>query len=741
MSNDPYALKELDGLAAFDEDGKPTKSRIKDVKSALKIFQGLRKADEQSSVNRARVDAMFYGASPYNQAQLNASGQSLKTNLNFGEAQRLLDISLSAYVDLYSSLEKLVEVKGTEGEPSEITQQEDIVSEEITHLLRSWPDFHSHYLRLCTTFIKHGTGITYFDTPDDWKFRVGSFADMLIPRQTPASESAIDVAIGRRQYHMHELFNFIKNPKAAAKVGWNVDEVKRVLLKNITTRGRNADSNTLYGDWEALQAELKNNDIHEGYQNPTVSVLHFWVKELDGSISHYISAELDPKKFLYEKISRYEKPEHAYVLFTYGVGSNGTYHSIRGLGHRIFNHIQTSNRLRCQMIDGAMLGSAVMIQPENQRALDELGFTYYGAYAVLSPNVNIIAKAAPNLSTGVQPALEDITNQLAQNTDTVSTYGPQQSSPYRNQMQVVADMDVSTRLSGASLNLFYASWNRLLREIVRRIVKGKKGDASLREFYTRCADRGVQESFIKSLDTARTKAVRSIGNGSYANRLVALRELQAISGSFDDVGRKNLTRDIVSTRVGHDLADRYAPVAEEGRPTIDSKIAFLENQQLTSGNPVPVVSTELHAAHLAEHIPALMGLIERLDAGQADPVSVLPALQAFYEHIAMTAEQLAGDPLQEGLVGQAKQALQYAEEMINNTSKQVQRMQREAAEAGEVPVEEGVDPAMEAKMQEHQMKMQIAQQKAELDMQIKQAKFEQEQSLRDAKTAMELQEL
>ena len=114
--------------------------------------------------------------------------------------------------------------------------------------------------------------------------------------------------------------------------------------------------------------------------------------ELDGSISHYISAEMNPKKFLCKKISRYEKPEHAYVMFTYGVGSNGTYHSVRGLGHRIFNHIQTSNRLRCQMIDGAMLGSAVMIQPENQRALDELGFTYYGAYAVLSPNVNIVRK-------------------------------------------------------------------------------------------------------------------------------------------------------------------------------------------------------------------------------------------------------------------------------------------------------------------------------------------------------------
>ena len=173
------------------------------------------------------------------------------------------------------------------------------------------------------------------------------------------------------------------------------------------------------------------------------------------------------------------------------------------------------------MIDGAMLGSAVMIQPENQRALDELSFTYYGAYAVLSPNVNIIEKAVPNLSTAVQPALNDITNQLALNTDTVSTYGSQQSSPYRNKVQVMSDMDVATRLSGASLNLFYASWTRLMKEIVRRVVENKRRDSVVKEFYDRCAVRGVQESFIKTLDVSRTKAVRSIGNGSQANRFMA----------------------------------------------------------------------------------------------------------------------------------------------------------------------------------------------------------------------------
>tara|TARA_Y100000401_G_scaffold31924_1_gene23342 strand:+ start:1104 stop:3332 length:2229 start_codon:yes stop_codon:yes gene_type:complete len=740
MSTEKYSIDALEGLGSLDEKGKPVEARIKDVKSAIGIYEALRKADEKSSVNRARVDAMFDGANPYSQGQLNRSGQGLKTNLNFGEAQRLLDISLSAYVDLYSSLETLVEVRGTQGQRSEIKVQEDIVSEEITHMLRSWPEFHSSYLRLCTTFVKHGTGVAYFDTPDDWKFRVGSFADILIPRQTPANEGAIDVAVGRRQYHLHELFNFIKNEKAAERVGWNVKEVKRVIMKNAKTDGRNG-SHRGYADWETLQQEMKNNDIYESYQNPTVSILHFWVREMDGSVSHYISAQDTPKDFLYKKVSRYDKPEQAYVMFTYGVGSNGTYHSVRGLGHRIFNHIQTSNRLRCQMIDGAMLGSAVMVQPENQRALDELSFTYYGAYAVLSPNVNIVPKAVPNLSTAVQPALEDISNQLAMNTDTVSTYGPQQSSPYRNQMQVVADMDVQTRLSGASLNLFYASWSRLLREVVRRVVVNKKRDPLTQEFYARCAARGIPESFIKTLDIDRTKAVRSIGNGSYANRLVALRELQAISGSFDEVGRKNLTRDIVSTRVGHDLADRYIPQQMQERPTVDVKIAYFENQELMSGVPVPVVANELHATHLEVHLPALNQLIEQLNMGGADPVQSLASVQAFYQHITETAQQLAGDPQQEGLLGQAKQALQYAEEMIYNTSKQVEKMQREQAEMQPAPEGgEAVDPALAAKMRESEIKNQITMQKAELDMRIKQAKFEQDQAIADAKNALEMRE-
>ena len=734
MSERPLDIDGLD-LGSLTEKGKPVVTRLKDVKSAVGIFSTLLRADEKSAINRARIDAMFDGAAPYNSAGLTVSGQQLKTNLNFGDAQRLLDVALSAYVDLYSSLERFAEVRGTQGEASEIKPSEEIVAEELTHLMRNWPEFHNAYLRLCTTFIKHGVAVAYFDSPDDWRFRVGGFTDILIPRQTPANEECIDIAIGRRNYLLHELYSYIKNPDAATKVGWNVDEVKRVIAKNASTSGRTFDNT----DYERMQAEMKNNDIYEGIQNPSVRVLHYWVKEMDGSVSHYISAEDTPKDFLYKKVSRYEKAEQAYVMFTYGVGSNGTYHSIRGLGQRIFAHVQTSNRLRCQQIDGAMLASAVMIQPETQRSLDELQFTYYGAYAVLSPNVNIVEKAIPNLGTAVQPALQDLTQQLQLNTDTVSTYGPNQGSPYRNQMQVVADMDVTTRLSGASLNLFYASWNRLLREVVRRVVTTKRPDTAIKDFYERCEARGVPKEFIKTLDVARTKAVRSIGNGSHANRMVALRELQGISGQFDDVGRRNLTRDIVSTRVGHDLADRYVSADIEKRPTVDVKIAYFENQQLLAGQPVPVVGNELHGTHLEVHVPALAQLIEQLNTGEADPMQAMPTLQAFYEHISQTTQFAAGDPALEGIVGQTNQILQFAEEAINNTAKALQKIQRDQAQQAEAAGEEA-PPQQDPKMMEHQVKMRIAQEKAELDMAIKQKKHEQEIALRDAKAALEFRE-
>ena len=734
-------LAELELLNIDPATGAAPSPRLPDVKAASSIYEGLKDADSDSSIDRGRVDAMFDGAAPYDNRVLVQTGQGSRTNLNFGESQRLLDVDMSAFVDLFCSLDRLVSVKPTAGPPTALLEAAGVIAEELTQLIRDWPDAFSNYLRLCTEFIKHGVGIAYFSDATQWRWRVSGLGDFLVPRKTPSSEEGLEVACSRRSYLLHELYAFIRNPEAATKKGWNPDEIRRVMVQNATNSGT---AKSGYRDWEVLQQEFKNNDLQSGMENTTVSVIHEWVREFDGSISLYLFAEESPQDFIFVKRNMFPRADQAFVFFTYGVGNNGTLHSIRGKGQRIFAHIQTSNRMRGQMADAAFLAGSVMLQPETERALEKLSYTLYGPYSILSPDVKVIEKGIPNLANSMQPALDSIELQLARNADPVGVYGDK-ASPYRNELQVEHDLAVSSRLTGATINLFYASWTRLLREMVRRITAGDSGDPPVREFFRRCAERGVPAEVVKSLDHSRTTAVRAIGAGSAANRLLALRELNQIAGAFDETGRHNLIRDITTARVGRDMVDRYVTTTPEPRPTVEGKLAMLENAAMQGGSQIPVLSGELHGEHLRTHAPLLQQIISGVETGEVDPVQSLPLAEALHAHCSEHAGFLSQDPLSQADAAGYRQMLQQTSEIIVNTRKKITAMQRKAqmaegpgaGESGGTPAEG--PSAAQLKMEEHQMKLQNEQRKADQEYAIKERKAQQEATLKDASNAMKMQ--
>ena len=740
----PQGLGELELLNLDPATGEAPDPRLPDVKAASSIYEGLKDADEDSSVNRARLDAMFDGTAPYDQRVLIQTGQGSRTNLNFGEAQRLLDVEMSAFVDLYSSLDTLVRVRPTLGEQAERLEAAEVIAEELTRMARDWPEFHSLYLRLCTEFIKHGVGVTYFPDATGWRFRTTGLGDFLVPRQCASTEEGVEVAASRRSYLLHELYAFIRTPEIAANRGWNVDEVRRVMVQNATNSGSRKAG---YRDWEMLQREYKNNDLAQGMENTTVSVVHLWVREFDGSISLYLFAEDAPADFLFVKRSMFKAASQAFVFFTYGVGNNGTLHSIRGKGQRIFAHVQTSNRLRSGMVDAAFLGGSVMLQPQSERALEKLSYTLYGAYSILSADVDVIEKAVPNLSQTMQPALDSVELQLARNADPVGVYGDK-ASPYKNEMQVEHDLAVSSRLTGATLNLFYASWTRLWREMVRRATSpGAASDPTVKELFRRCEERGVSAAMLRSLDHSSTAAVRAIGAGSAANRVLALRELNGIAGAFDETGRHNLVRDIVTARVGRDLTDRYVGPTSEPRPTVEGKIALLENEAMQQGRPVPVLSGEIHGEHLRSHAPLLQELLAAIQTGEADPLAALPVVEALYDHCSQHNGFLEMDPLSQADAKGMKQLLQQSDMVITNFRRKIEAMPRKAQEdqmAGGPGDDqtggngEAEPSAAQLKYAEHQVKLNIAQRKAEQEMDIKERKFQQESALKDAERAMQM---
>lgn len=705
----------------------PTGSRLADVKAADSIYRTLRKADEKSSTNRARVQALFDGANPYNSEFLRASGQGQRCNLNFGEAGRHLDVAVSGYVDLINAVETLVNVTCQYGEIGERNYYETVIAEEVTRSIRDWPEFHTNYLRLVTEFIIHGVSAAVFRDSTDFRFRVAGLNNFLIPRQTPASEHAIEVACVRDELMLHELYDFISDESVAAASGWNVAEVKRSMLKATTV---SPQGNHL-AEWENLQRELKNSDIDCGVRANTVPVVYSYVREFDGTVSYFIHCENTPKEFMFRSESRFPNPEQAFLLFANGVGTNGTYHSIRGLGQRIFAHAQVSNRLRSQAVDAAMLAGSVMIQPENQRALDELSLSYYGPYSVLSPNVKITEKGVPNLVNSVIPVIDSMSQQMQSNLDFYSTTGAAAGSPYRTKLQVEAELEAATRLTSSNLNLFYNSWRRLLREITRRLITGDRTDPVVRDFHKRCEERGVTSEILKLVDFMKTTAVKAIGAGNASARTAALNDLEGLMPLLDETGKKNLLFDRVAARVGFDAARRYATPVDAPQVGYDAKQAKLENSIMSMGGVAEVSDSDLHATHLQVHAPVLQEILAGIDSGQMDALEVFPTHKAMHEHIAPHVEYLSGDPTSQAAAAAGRELIANSGMMLSNTLRAQQKIQREQA-GTDVNASDSPELRMQQlRIQEMELRIQQKQQAFELEQRRKDSAYEQKLALAD----------
>lgn len=739
-------------LANLTEKGPAPPSRLSTVKAATEIYQALRKGDEINSINRARVQAAIDGAPPFDEARLKATGQAFRCNLNFGQGEAFLDSAMAAYVDLTTSVEHLLRVETTVGELEQRNEWSGILSEEISRALRLWADFNPRFLNLARNFVLHGVGISYFRDEWDWRFNTTGLDGIFVPRQTSTSEQELEVACAFKTLHIHEMYEFIRDRETAEALGWNYMQVRKAIMK---AQSYNPDNDM---DWERVQSEMKNNDLYSLAKSATVQLIHLWVREFSGKVSHFISLEDGSNDdFLYKREGRYEDMQQAFIFFPYGNGTNGTLHSVRGLGYKIYPHLQLSNRLRCQMVDGAMLSSSLIIQPESEAALDSLAFNYMGQFAVMSPNVKFIDRPIPNMSTAAIPVLNDLTDTMNSRVGQYSSASVLGGGGDKTRFEVAARLDAASKLNVTSLTLFYAPWDRLLREVVRRMSNRElslsmPGGREVADILQRLAERGVPAEAFYGIDWRKTRAVRAVGAGSQSQRTVFLQQITELSSSFDPLGRRRLVRDQVAALVGYDQADRYIPADDTPRLPVDAKLAELENNQLIQGVEISVQPNEMHLVHLDVHIPKMDQLVAAVEQGQLSLEEATTQLIPLFAHSTAHLEMVQSDVVAEAIVAAYRNRLKGFNEIMTNGTRRIEKLQREQeaaqqeaaqqeAENPENPVEsDGITPELREKLVEHRLKLRMMEEENQLKLANKQAEFAQKLRLRDAEKAVELRD-
>lgn len=733
-------------LVPVAKDGKLLRTRIKNATEARNIYRMLRKADETAARDRARIQSMIDGEAPYDQAQLINQGLGEIANVNWGQAEQILNLATSPYIDLQEAVEVMITTPTRFGDPQMRQEWEAIIAEEFTRMLRTWPEFFPRYLYLIQQFLAHGVAIAYFDDDIDWRPQISPLGDFLIPRQTRASDEEIEVACFVRSYPPHELYTKIEDENLAAELGWNVKETKRAI---VNSRQIDVSDSTVY-NWETLQREFKNNDIGVtgGAKATEIKVVHMLVKELDGTVSQYLfthepeDGDNQGKEFMFQRRHRYEDSSQAFVSFCYGVGSNGYFHSIRGLGSKIFSIVQALNRLRCRMYDGIMMSSMQMIEPENEDALEDLSVLHIGPYMVKPANVKIVSTEQPNLGQSVMPGMADLNSLLQQQAGQYATEAMFNATRERSAYEVRAQLESLSNINLASLVLFYSPWERLLREVLRRATRTDyyaedPGGREVIDFKTRCIERGVPEEALALVDVKRARVARAIGNGSSAARSAVMQQIYTLSANFDPEGKRQSLRDLLRTIGGAEVADRYVPPQEGQRPPMEAKLAMLENNQLIKQEEVPVLPSEMHSIHFPIHYQEIQKGMMDIEEGRVSLVDATPSLVKIFEHASQHAEFMQGFPE----YPQVKQAIQQAQEYISNGVRAIQKLQREQMEQQQMAPQEAAPQGnadLDTKLVEARVKLQMAEELHQQKLRFNEELTRQQIALKDAETAADI---
>jgi hypothetical protein len=727
------------GLANITPEGDIPESRLKDSNVAYQIYAQLRDGDQTASVNRSKVDAMYNGRPPFDSAYLRSIGQGHRSNLSFGEAEADLEATMVSYTDLINSVDYLIKctIDTDRYSPEEIERLSNIFAEEFTRLYRQdWPDFFFRFQLLCKEFVKHGVAFTYFEDEFTWKWNVSGWNNFLLPKMTKASDDSVEVAIALREYLPHELYQFIKDPEAAKECGWNIECVRNAITK--------ACVNEVTESWETIESRLKNNELYYSYaKSAVIRVCHYFVREFDGSYSHHIGTrDFASPDYLYSKLCRFKNANQAFVSFCYGIG-DGFFHSIRGQGFKIYDHIITSQQLQNALIDGAKLGTAVGIKPINGQNAGDLTIAYSGPLVIFPENCEVVQTNIPNIAERTIPVVNYLAQMRSNNTGTYQSRAMNPDGQARSATEAQLQAANSSILSTGAMNLFYTPFEKLLTECIRRLngdwwTAKDQGGREVFNFRKRLAKRGFDLDLLSKITNIR--AVRSFGAGSISRRIQLQQAILSLAGSFDETGKKRALYDLVTQYAGTDYADKY--VGTEVPRTPDGvKIAMLENAEFEKGSQIAVLPDEPHVIHLGQHLQVAGQILQGIDQGQVDPRQVYQLLKALYVHSEGHYQYMKQDSIRQVETAQFGKIINLMREAVvsieNSLAKEQRAMQANAQESQQQPQ---ADPKLAMKMQEHAFKMQAEQEKLGQQLQADNLRLQQELKAKDLQLAQSLQQ-
>lgn len=736
-------------LATLDpETGERPESRIGNAGNARSLVQRLKYEDETRMYRYTAQQGLMDGNPPWDHQKLRDIGQGHRANFNLRESEGIVEAAKTPYYDLVFEVPQFAAIRfEVDGVESHIIDQwGKIASEEYTDLLGGW-DGHDHQIQLHQwQMVVNGVGPLFWPHFIGWHSEATKARKVLVPQETKANVDELELVAVLHSYRADQLDHYIET-EGTYEIdgdGWNIPLCKQAIIDCAMREMRQE-----WGieNYDLYQRAIRTGDLFYGiHRSDRIYVASLFIKEFGGKVSHYmvtdqvlghqaeaISDDLSKETgYLFKRRKKFNSFSEVICPFFFDSGPDGTWHSVKGLGPKIYDFCDISNRTFCQMLDGSVIGSGITLETQDSNAIEETQIALVGGASVVSPGYKVVQTRIAESLNGAMVMRKELHQTLQSNTGTYRQPIEQKPQPTYGQEQM--EYQAQTLLTKGATNRYYSNLDKWHRETVRRILdplqsrKIPGGEEAL-DFRARCVMRGIPAEVLQFKNIKRVTAERSLGYGSPQLRDMATRELVNLIPYMDEVGRNHALRARAAALPGvgmHSVDNFFQPIEKKGIPNAHAALAVLENNALRQqGGKALVEPMQNHSIHFDTHMQDVM---EHMKA-QGDPMGKAIHAEQVGPHLHQHLELLKGDPTR-------KQEVKQKEKQLSELSKMADQMHQnitEALKAQPQPNGQQQQPDPKVLKVQGELGLKAAKQKGEFA--LKERKQAHSEILSDKKTA------
>jgi|GEM_PF-6925907 len=696
----PKVVEPPESVTQTTKQGKPPKNRITHPQQARAIYRKQKEDNFNLARQRARIKNQLDGNAPFDSAARKKRGLDWLSNVNFRDNWSTCRKSINGAWNMFTNVFSFFDWSTIETDPqAPHMDYGKIIGEEMTKILLDDPRFHYNFRLRLKQMYYYGSGAMFWPDKNDWRSRAVLNANILVPYNAKSCTGELDFIIVRDELELGEIFDSIDDEEAAREAGWNVAEVRKLIVK-FYHKGEVATDNEVFmsSEWESIQYQIKNKTDQTDNQFAQIRVNHFLVQETDDmKVTHIIMAQNDDQiGFLYYGDRDFESMDEAIHIMFYDEGE-GYYRSARGLAYELFPTSNINDRVTNALLDGAMLSSGLIVQGINTQDSEDLAtIVKQGPILQLPAGLQMIQNRS--FTPPLQPLVEIrrmVQGIQQNNSGTEPTFQDenfQRGLPDKSATQASIESTNSARFESATAAWSYVQWEPWLKETGRRFLNPSypsdaPGYNEHRLLMERCRKRGVPPQWMKYDVWDRKTAERAIGLGNPVEARRLTQSLVAMGSQLTEDGRKAAMYDWVGVRFGYHRVNRYLPEVDPlTQMTNDVAIVQLENNDLAQGQQMQPAKDQPQTVHITWHMrwlsdfikpylqpqPQMQGL-EQMFAG------TMAAIQHLQGHIMF----LSQDPLRKNQAKEWLKPLQdffrIAQQMQNDIA-QMQKLKAATAE-------------------------------------------------------------